>query len=354
MNNMINENSQTPLELAEENLIIQKSMPLLSLWRSPLTLPEFKILDMYLSRIDSRHPEQRWVRFEKGELENLLGVSRIMIGDLKKRLRNLCITVELPVPNSPNSLDAISLFERAVCTPDENGIWQIDLQCTLSAMKYIFNIENIGYLRYKLRSICHITSRYSYILFLYLERNRFRGSWEEDVSSLREMLGCESEYYNSFKKFNQKILQRCQKELIEKTECGFIYEPIRRGRYIRSIRFSIDPIPVEEFSGSLPRASNTETTALPTDYSEFMRSACIDPRTGKPEFSRAEIAQILEIMRTIPFYKLPAWTPGGDYKFALYHYLAERYAAMNRYSEKKVIANRINYLISTIAKDTTP
>lgn len=350
---MKNENLSTSAEFTQENLLIQKSMPLLSLWRSPLTLPEFKILDLYLSRIDSRHPEQRWVRFEKGELEQLLGVSRIMISDLKKRLRNLCITVELPIPNSPDSLDAISLFERAICTPDEHGTWQIDLQCTHSAMKYIFNIENIGYLRYKLRSICHITSRYSYILFLYLERNRFRTTWEEEVSVLREMLGCEGEYYNSFKKFNQKILQRCQKELREKSECGFTYTPIHSGRYVRSVRFSIDPIYVETLISEEPDDNDMEDS-LPADYSEFLRSACIDPRTGKPEFSRSEIAQLLEIMRTIPFYKLPAWTPGGDYKFALYHYLAERYAAMNRYSEKSTISNRINYLISTILKDARP
>lgn len=348
---MKNENNLHSSEFTDENLIVQKSMPLLSLWRSPLTLPEFKILDLYLSRIDSRHPDERWVRFEKGELERLLGVSRIMISDLKKRLRNLCITVELPIPNSPDSLDAISLFERAICTPDENGIWQIDLQCTLSAMKYIFNIENIGYLRYKLRSICHITSRYSYILFLYLERNRFRSVWEEDVSFLREMLGCEGDYYRSFKQFNQKVLQRCQKELRQKTECGFTYEPVRKGKYIQSVRFSIDPISIEKLAPELSDRDNTENT-LPADYPEFLRSACIDPHTGKPEFSRSEVSQLLEIMRTIPFFKLPAWTPGGDYKFALYHYLAERYAAMNRYSEKTVISNRINYLISTILKDT--
>lgn len=256
MKDKIKENVSSASVFPDENQIIQKSMPLLSLWKSPLTLPEFKILDMYLSRIDSKHPDKLLVRFEKGELENLLGVSRILIGDLKKRLRNLCITVELPIPNSPHSLDAVSLFERAACMPDENGVWQIDLQCTHSAMKYIFNIENIGYLRYKLRSICHIRSRYSYILFLYLEWNRFRGTWEEDVSFLREILGCEGEYYNSFKKFNQKILQRCRKELIEKTECGFTYELVRSGRSIRSIRFSIDPISIDSLSNEISEKDN--------------------------------------------------------------------------------------------------
>ena len=43
----------------EDKLTVQKSLPLFSLWRSELTLAEFKILDTYLSRIDSHKPEKR-------------------------------------------------------------------------------------------------------------------------------------------------------------------------------------------------------------------------------------------------------------------------------------------------------
>ena len=40
----------------EDKLTVQKSLPLFALWRSELTLAEFKILDTYLSRIDSHKP----------------------------------------------------------------------------------------------------------------------------------------------------------------------------------------------------------------------------------------------------------------------------------------------------------
>ncbi len=39
-----------------DNLLVQKSNPLQTLSQTNLTLPEFKILDAYLSRIDSRRP----------------------------------------------------------------------------------------------------------------------------------------------------------------------------------------------------------------------------------------------------------------------------------------------------------
>ena len=62
----------------------------------------------------------------------------------------------------------ITLFEKAEARIDENGQWTVELQCTQSAAEYIFNIESIGYLRYDLKSIVSPTSRYSYIMFMYL------------------------------------------------------------------------------------------------------------------------------------------------------------------------------------------
>lgn len=40
-----------------DKLTVQKSNPLQSLAKTNLTLPELKILDVYLSRIDSHNPE---------------------------------------------------------------------------------------------------------------------------------------------------------------------------------------------------------------------------------------------------------------------------------------------------------
>lgn len=84
---------------------VQKSNPLFSLWKSDLTLQEFKILDTYLSRIDSHNPEKRCVRFEKGEMESILGVTKINQKDLEERLKHLMgYIVELKDPNKKKDL----------------------------------------------------------------------------------------------------------------------------------------------------------------------------------------------------------------------------------------------------------
>ena len=143
----------------EDKLTVQKSLPLFALWRSELTLAEFKILDTYLSRIDSHKPEKRAVMFEKGELEKILGVKKINNQDLETRLKHLMGNViEIPDESMKKGFRLVTLFEEAVAEQDDYGLWQVKLECTQKAMKYFFNIENLGYLRYKLRCITSLTS----------------------------------------------------------------------------------------------------------------------------------------------------------------------------------------------------
>lgn len=229
----------------EDKLTVQKSLPLFSLWRSELTLAEFKIMDTYLARIDSHKPDKRTVVFEKGELEKLLGVKRIRTEELDERLKHLGTPIKLNDTNSKNKrFTRISLFEKSVAEQDENGLWQVELTASQSAMKYFFNVENLGYLRYKLRCITSLTSRYTYIMFIWLEANRFRKSWEVDLEELKIILHCDTEEYaKEFKYFNRDVLKKVQKELHEKTECRYTYEPVKKGRKVVAIRFTVETLP---------------------------------------------------------------------------------------------------------------
>ena len=229
----------------ENKLTVQKSLPLFALWRSDLTLSEFKILDTYLSRIDSHKPEKRAIILEKGEIENALGIQKINNQDLKLRLKHLMgNVVEVPDKDEKKGFQLVTLFEEAEAEQDDDGLWNVKLECTQKAMKYFFNIENLGYLRYKPRCITSLTSRYTYIMFIYLEANRFRKSWEVPLEELKKILHCENEAtYNEFRFFNVKILKKVQKEMHEKTECQYSYFPIKRGRSVKAIRFEVKTLP---------------------------------------------------------------------------------------------------------------
>lgn len=228
-----------------ENHMVLKANPLVSLSETGLTLAEFKILDAYLARIDSHKPEERFIRLEKGEIEKYLGVTQIKPADLEKRIDNLFQTVTIRDKHKPRGFTKIALFEKAVCYQDDDGFWQVDLGASTSAMDYIFSVENIGFLRYRLRNVINLTSRYSYVLYLYFEQNRnMHLSWEIPLEELKSLLQCTAERYSQFKFFNSEILKKCQKELNEKTDCHFSYEPIRKGRKVSSIRFTLEPLSV--------------------------------------------------------------------------------------------------------------
>lgn len=222
--------------------VIRKPAPLLSLMNSSLTLSEFKILDVFLARIDSHNPEQCCVRFSKDELETLLGVQKINLADLQEKIRHLSVMVQVDNPNLEIGFDLITLFERMACLQDEDGLWYVELQCTQDAMRYIFSIKNPGDVSYKLQTVACLRSRHSYLLFLYLESNRHRGTWEVSLEELRSHVGC-VDSQAQYKYFNYNVLKPAKAELEEKADYLFTYEPIKRGRYVRSIRISLDPIP---------------------------------------------------------------------------------------------------------------
>ena len=238
----------------EDKLVVQKSLPLFALWQSDLTLSEFKILDTYLSRIDSHKPDKRQIVLEKGEIETALGVKKINNQDLKTRLKHLMgNVVEIPDKNTKKGFRLVTIFEEAEAEQDSNGLWQVKLECTQKAMKYFFNIENLGYLRYKLRCITSLTSRYTYIMFIYLEANRFRKSWEVDLGELKHILACDTEEtYKEFKRFNDLVLKKVYKELHEKTECKYTYEPIKKGRSVVAVRFTVETLPKLTFEDADP------------------------------------------------------------------------------------------------------
>lgn len=330
----------------EDKLTVQKSLPLFALWRSDLTLAEFKILDTYLARIDSHKPERRVVEFEKGELEKMLGVQKINQKDLEVRLKHLMgNVVEIPDSSMKKGFRLVSLFEEAVAEPDEQGLWKIRLECTQKAMKYFFNVENLGYLRYKLRCITSITSRYTYIMFVYLESNRFRKSWEVGLDELKAILDCDKEdTYKEFKRFNDLILKKVQKEMNEKTECRYSYEPIKKGRSVVAVRF-------------IYRTRAKQEEPFKIDDSELAKTIRPDCELWESvldefNFSQEQLDEISSYLDIMPVHQLPESPACYDsLELRRYHYMRLKIADLKRRHKEKPIRNIFAYLLAVIKQD---
>lgn len=353
-----------------ENASIQKAKALQCLAETDLTLPELKILDTYLARINSHDASKRTVVFEKGELENILGVQKILKQDLQKRLRHLFQVIEIKDENKENGINLIGLFEQAQAEKDKRGLWQITLTCTQAAREYIFNIDNIGYLRYRLQSIVALTSRYSYTMFLYLIDNRFRKQWEIDIDELRKTLCCTAVRYNQFKFFNAEVLKKCYDEINNKTDIKYEYKPIRIGKSIGAIEITIITV-AKELNKIEEKEETEETEETESNYKENCgkkQKSYDEPDIEKygsellamlalstnEEFSPIEMEEIFSILlRT----NIPEDKYGGI-EWGRITYLREKYNLLNIAAEraamrKKPIKNRFAYFKKMLEQDAS-
>lgn len=311
-----------------------------------MTLAEFKILDAYLSKIDSHNPEKREVVFDKGELENLLDVVRITNTDLARRIDNLFKVVTIQDPDKPNKFTKIALFSCAECTQGDDGLWTIKLACSPEAMEYIFNIESIGYLRYRLKNVVNLTSRYSYLLFLYLESNRFRGAWTIPLDDLKKMLCCTADTYSEYKRFNDLVLKKCQKELSKKTDIDFDYVALRRGRKVSGIQFILKTPQTAADSPVEPLFEERDEFDWAITYGSERLATLAEGCNY--EFNKAEMEQIARVLVRI---NIPCDQATKSELFGKQFYLREKYAALNVIMCKKPIKNRFKYFLKMLESD---
>lgn len=325
-----------------DKLTVQKSKPLFALWRSDLTLAEFKILDTYLGRINSHDIDHRTVKFEKGEFEKLLGVKQLKVQVLDERLKHLMTTVTIPDKDDERGFCIIALFEKAHVKQDEYGIFEIELTCTESAKKYIFNVEELSYLRYKLKNIINIKSRYSYILFLYLLENRFRGTWEISLEELKSLLNCSNEdYCKQFKVFNDRVLKRVHKEICAVTDVDFDYQTIKKGRSVVGLKFI--------YKASKVLSDDEQLSIDDIDVGNYV----LWHQPLKPlNLTIEELEEIDSVLMTVPINKMPNSPACEDSEDLMkYHYLDMKVKEINRRNASKRIDNKYAYLLKMIKQD---
>lgn len=334
------------LESNPDRLVVQKSHPLVGLWRSELTLSEFKILDSYLARINSRYPEKRLVTIEKGELEKLLGVTKINLPELKERLKHLMgNVVEVPDKTVKKGFKLVTLFEEATAEQDEYGVWQVRLECTTKAMQYFFNIENIGYIKYKLKCIVSLNSRYTYIMFCYIEKNKFMKSWVVDLNELKKILGCDKdEYAQEFKYFNRDVLKKIQKEIYEKTDCRYTYVPIKKGRSVVAIQFTVENLQESEDDFNPEEVPLEKYQEEPEDLWE---EAIQDLR-----FTSEQVEELRQVLLVVPDHMLPqALACPDNLDIRRYHYMRIRVQELIRRNVERPIRNKFGYLLKMLKQD---
>ena len=108
---------------------------------------------------------------------------------------------------------------------------------------------------YDVKNILNLSSTYSIRIFELLKRHEFRTTWTSELDEFKEMIGARESIRNAkgkmeikdpyalYGNFNQKILKKAQLHLAEHTDICFEYEPIKKGRKVDRLKFTILPNP---------------------------------------------------------------------------------------------------------------
>lgn len=340
----------------DENSIVEKSRFLLGMQAPSYELGELKVLDTYLARINARDPETKLVKFTKSEYEQLMGVTQIKTPQLKKYTQALLGKV-VTVPYGKNGYDQYTLFTHARCDQDPDTLeWTVELGCNEKLEPLFFNIQQAGYLRYRLRNVLPLTSKYSMLLYLYLKDNIFRATFEVNLKELRSIIDALQKSYESFKEFRRRVLDPAIEEINEKTDITASYERKVRGRLTVGLTFTVagkkatnlieedDMEQIGMFDDEL--AASIETSDEDDDDIDFWRDALKESSF----LTNEQIEEIHLALIQCPYASVLAYDRhlhGVERDLALHGYLM----AQDRYTRSHKPKNYYSYLLQAIRDD---
>ena len=343
---------------------VQKSDPLVLMRSVPFTLGELKILDTYISRINAADDTRRTVIFTKEEYEELMGITCANYRALQKHTKGMLgKVVELQMPNK-DYLQFV-LFTKAYYHKDEYGKPIIEITCTEEAKDLFFCINQYHYFKYALENVISLTRKASYLLYVYIRANRYRGEWDVSLDELRDtVLDCKGqESYQEYKIFKNRVLDPAVKEVNKKTDCHFEYEAVKRGRRVAKIKFIY--LAEEQIDGQLSFDEVADVPLL-ADQSEDedderwvklygSEQLAIIAEGCNYEFNKAEMQQIFAVLLRI---NIPKDHNTDDLTYGRQFYLREKYAALNAEAAKKErrgqkpITDRFKYFLGMLENDT--
>ena len=325
---------------------VQKSDPFVMMRSVPFSLGELKILDTYISRINAADDTRRTVIFTKEEYEELMGISCVDYRTLRKHTKGMLgKVVELQMPNK-DYLQFV-LFEQARYHKDEYGKPIIELTCTTLAQDLFFCINKYHYFKYALENVIHLTHKSSYLLYVYIRTNRYRGEWDIDLNELRDtVLDCKGqESYQEYKVFKRDVLNPAVKEVNAKTDCHFEYESIKRGRRVVKIKFIYLAEKHIDDQLSLDRLPNVPQ---PPDQSE-----------DRVNQSSIDETDIISQLHKVCDYEFTRENINSAYKFAktfihdktMKVYFEQTYLKLLEIEKKRKIRDRFSYFYQIICSD---
>ncbi len=219
---------------------VERSNELNQLSPKGMTLTEIRFLAIYQAKINARNPDTKAVIFPLAEFCRIMEISQLTVTYIKKVADDIiCKPVHLPSESGKNGFIAVPLFNKCeVYQDDDSSEWFVKIRCSEEVAPYMFEMKR-NYFTYELWNALKLKSVNQIRMYEVLKQYEKIGERTVEVENLKYMLGISQNQYSRYQDFRIKVLEPCQKALEEHTDIKYTFEPIRKGRKIHALKFTI-------------------------------------------------------------------------------------------------------------------
>lgn len=223
---------------------VEKSNPILET-RNDMALHELRLFNIYLAHINPQDPSTRCVSLPLKKISRLLGkeLNENAIKNVGKRCMRIYIDlVEFDKESKRRGeMKLRHMFRRFDVLRLGRGDWQVVIEADEEILPYLFEIKEMGYLKYQLWNILQLNSTVSMKLYELIKARSSFDVYQISLDNLKLRLGMTNNTtYRQYKFFKRDVLERCIPEINAKTDLIIRYEEVRgsgKGRPVQALRF---------------------------------------------------------------------------------------------------------------------
>ena len=218
----------------ERDALVVKSNILLRDVRYDLTATEQKIIIYLISKILKEEKDFKRVRVELRDYCALANIERS--GNAYKKIKD---SIErLSDKSWWIKYDKGERLFRWIDTADLKHDAYVDIVLSESLRPYLMELRE-NFTKYELINIIVLKSKHSIRLYEIFKSYLWLHSWKVSLEDFREILNI-TDKYQDYKDLKKRVINPSVKEISKYTDISVTYEPVKKGRTITDLIFSIE------------------------------------------------------------------------------------------------------------------
>lgn len=343
------------IEILEENYLVEKSNVLNEMRVKSMSMQELRFLSIYLSKINSRDESSREVAFPLDEFKKIMDLGRLNLNQIENTFDGLLQKiVKLPFEDEKQiGFSKIQLFKKCKLLKDKDtGEYIVIISAHDEVLPYMFDLQG-KYFKYKLWNCLRLKSTNQIRLYEILKQYEKIKTRTIPISDLKELLGLRQDEYSIWQNFKVRVLESCKNSLKQYTDIYFDYEPVKKGRKFFAVKFIIhqnknfnDQLKLNQFiNPSLIEENEIENKDDSSEIISTVKSNQMQllSEATNNEFNDIEMEVIFHTISTFAIKEVM-----GSIELGRYHFLALKYAELNKRASVDSISNRFAYFLKMI------